>query len=928
MDRGAQVVGDRRTLGAVQVRPEHLAPDDLPTRFGRFELVAVLGAGGMGRVFEARMQGPGRFRKSVALKVIRGSLADSSPGVRAGFEREAELGALLRHPHLVDIYDYGEEDGLPWLAMELVSGGTLEDALEGGPLPADDALRFGAQIAAGLTHMHGLVIEGAPAPLVHRDLKPANVLLHHGMAKITDYGLARAVAGADSGTWSNAVAGTPAYMSPEQVRGQPLDGRSDLFSLGAMLFEMLTGEQLLRGASLPELVMQIVRIDEQRPRIDPLDGLVPGIAEVLGRCICHDADARWPDAETFREALMGLAGRGAGRITVPSLVLEPTVTKPAFALPTLEFPTGEHFPKTTGATELAALARLTVVLGQIPPRLAHDLVAPLARREGVAVDDLLRRLGDGGGLLRDGAGYCVSPASREHVASSLLPSDRAEAEATHGRWFGGFGTDAARVPLHGPQGAEVRAERAAMLDDLLAAGGRMLAARAPGAVAWGGHSVLAAARVLLDTARAGEVIALTDPWLARDDLGPALRARLLLVRASSERRSSPREVTAALLDEAIYLAQRIQDVKTEAEASVTLGFLHIGVDPGRARHLVERGLLLLSEAGDTVGAASALGDLAVIDRMQGLFVRSAERFTQALSLLRGRVGPRRILALLVNGWPVFDELGQRGTARAMAEEARALIPHVDSLPVTAAATANLAVLRMRDGAIPEALAILTAGLARARQADRRTEAQYIGGMATMHGFLGDAARAEELGAEAAALLDDLGDQRAGIVLAVHRARGRRLAGRIEGNEALLRDAIVRLDGLADGRAAAEAAVELGWTAVLGGAEPLGALADDALARARRQSVSLTCGALHLGARVAAIDGRWPEATDAARMGRRLARRSEHLLLAAQLDYECGRIALATGDPAEAERLQRRAAETVKALGLPPSSPFVGDIQPG
>ena len=305
----------------MRLRPDHLEASDLPARFGRFELVDVLGAGGMGLVFSARMQGPGRFRKAVAVKVVRGAVADASAEVREGFAREAQLGAMLRHPHLVDIYDYGEEEGLPWLAMELIEGGSLWDRLESGPLPASEALRIASEVASGLEHMHAFERDGAPVRLVHRDLKPANILLDHGLAKITDYGLARIVAG-DSGTWSDAIAGTPSYMSPEQVRGQPLDGRSDLFSLGAILYEMLTGRRLLGGDSVPTIVMQIVRIEELLSQLDPVDGFVSGLAAVLRRCLREDPAARWPDLRAFREALGALRPTERPRPPVPSLELE------------------------------------------------------------------------------------------------------------------------------------------------------------------------------------------------------------------------------------------------------------------------------------------------------------------------------------------------------------------------------------------------------------------------------------------------------------------------------------------------------------------------------------------------------------------------------------------------------------------------------
>jgi serine/threonine protein kinase len=245
----------------VSLRPELLDSADLPAGFGRFELVSVLGAGGMGRVFQARLRGPGLFSKDLALKIIHCAAAESMPDLREGLQREARLGALLRHPNLVDVYDCGEDEGQPWLAMELIGGGSIQERLAEGPLDPAVALALAAQTAAGLAYMHELVIDGVPSPLVHRDLKPANVMLHFENAKIADYGLARPIHGTSPETWSDAIAGTPAYMAPEQVAGRPLDGRSDLFALGAMLYEMLTGTRFLQGRTVIELVYQIIHVD-------------------------------------------------------------------------------------------------------------------------------------------------------------------------------------------------------------------------------------------------------------------------------------------------------------------------------------------------------------------------------------------------------------------------------------------------------------------------------------------------------------------------------------------------------------------------------------------------------------------------------------------------------------------------------------------
>ncbi|MCP4868683.1 MAG: protein kinase [Proteobacteria bacterium] len=276
--------------------------DSLPVQFGRYEVQRLVGEGGMGRVFEARLVGPAGFIKTVALKVLRASVDDDEPRVREGIFREARVGGLLKRPNIVDVYDFGIEDGQPWVAMELVRGEGLDARLarEGAVAP-HDALRIAIEIARGLQAVHELQVDSAPAGLVHRDLKPANVLLGtHGEVKISDFGLARADEG--EGLTSQATTslrGTPAYMSPEQANGDELDGRSDLFALGAILFEMLSGERLLRGGTVMEQMMALVRVSERIAELPDRFGHTTGLAELLAGCLQEEAERRFEDADAF-----------------------------------------------------------------------------------------------------------------------------------------------------------------------------------------------------------------------------------------------------------------------------------------------------------------------------------------------------------------------------------------------------------------------------------------------------------------------------------------------------------------------------------------------------------------------------------------------------------------------------------------------------
>jgi len=286
--------------------PDALDPADLPVRFGRYELQSLLGEGGMGRVFLARLDGPEGFRKTLALKVVRHHVAEQR-GVRDAIVSEARLGGLLSHPHLVDIYDFGIEGGQPWIAMELVRGESLAERLQRGAMPARELLDLLIALTRALVHLHDLAVEGVAAGLVHRDLKPGNVLLgRDGQVKLTDFGLARAMEGPEVATWSDAVRGTPAYMAPEQARGVPLDGRSDLFALGAIAFEAATGERLLRGATLIELMSSLMRIEDRLEDLPSVDRTLPGLGEVLLHCLREDPAQRYPDAASLLRALLGL----------------------------------------------------------------------------------------------------------------------------------------------------------------------------------------------------------------------------------------------------------------------------------------------------------------------------------------------------------------------------------------------------------------------------------------------------------------------------------------------------------------------------------------------------------------------------------------------------------------------------------------------
>src|SRR5882762_9695110 len=220
------------------------------THLGPYEIVAPLGAGGMGEVYRARDT---RLDRTVAIKILPAQFS-SDPVRKQRFEREAKTISSLNHPHICVLFDVGQQDGTDFLVMECVEGETLASRLEKGPLPLDQVLKYGAQIADALDKAHR-------SGIVHRDLKPANIILTPAGAKLLDFGLAKpalplataatltAAAKQSPVTEQGTIIGTFQFMSPEQVEGKEVDGRSDIFSLGAVLYEMLTGRRAFEGKS-------------------------------------------------------------------------------------------------------------------------------------------------------------------------------------------------------------------------------------------------------------------------------------------------------------------------------------------------------------------------------------------------------------------------------------------------------------------------------------------------------------------------------------------------------------------------------------------------------------------------------------------------------------------------------------------------------
>lgn len=329
-----------------EISLDFLNPSDDPQslgKLGNYVILGVIGSGGMGLVLKARDPG---LERIVAIKVLKPELAANATA-RKRFVGEAQKAAAVTHDHVVTIHGVGEANGLPHIVMEYVVGVSLEERIRRtGPLKVEEILRIGMQAASGLAAAHA---QG----LVHRDVKPSNILLENGIerVKIADFGLARAMDDLRV-THDGVIAGTPEYMSPEQARDEPIDHRSDLFSLGAVLYAMCTGRSPFRASSLPSALR---RVCEDAPR--PIKEINPDTPEWLvaatERLLAKRPDARFQTAKEVAETLGGYL----------TLVQRPSVIPTSMA-------TNLQSDSTTQRTHWARRVTYAVVAGVIALLLA------------------------------------------------------------------------------------------------------------------------------------------------------------------------------------------------------------------------------------------------------------------------------------------------------------------------------------------------------------------------------------------------------------------------------------------------------------------------------------------------------------------------------------------------------------------------------
>jgi len=267
-----------------------------------YQLEKEIGQGGSATVFRVRDT---KHNRQVALKILRPEVADAIELER--FNREVSLAAQLAHPHILPLYDSGMTFGLPFYVTPLIEGRTLRDRLHGGPVPPGEAARIATGIAEALDFAHRRGV-------VHRDIKPENVLLAGGEAVVADFGIATALDAAAhrpdpsaSGrrlTSAGLVVGTPDYMSPEQAAGESIDGRADIFALGCVLFEMLSGRVPFGGETYSQMLADRLRSTSKRI-VQDLEGVPPVLAAIAARCLMPAPDARFPSAQALADALRG-----------------------------------------------------------------------------------------------------------------------------------------------------------------------------------------------------------------------------------------------------------------------------------------------------------------------------------------------------------------------------------------------------------------------------------------------------------------------------------------------------------------------------------------------------------------------------------------------------------------------------------------------
>jgi len=369
-----------------------------PQKFGRYEIKAEIGRGGMATVYHAYDP---RFEREVALKVLPSEMLHD-PQFRTRFDREAKTIAMLEHPAIVPVYDFGEQDGQPYFVMRYMTGGSLSDRLKKGPLSIPEAARILEHIAPALDEAHAKGI-------IHRDLKPGNILFdQYNEPYVSDFGIAK-LSETQTNVTGSAIVGTPAYMSPEQAQGEGIDGRSDIYGIGVILFEMLSGQQPYHGDTPMSVVVK--HITDPVPHIlDIRPDLPPGVEAIIEKAMAKDPNDRFQTVKALADALQAVA-RGESPDLGPAAVTQVAASKTVISK--------------------RAAQTLQGTVRAIPPRQqtpAQGLVAPRQGRAlwfGLGAVVLLLCIASAGGafIFRNRIPFLAAPVpTQTQTFSQVLPT--------------------------------------------------------------------------------------------------------------------------------------------------------------------------------------------------------------------------------------------------------------------------------------------------------------------------------------------------------------------------------------------------------------------------------------------------------------------------------------------------------------------------
>jgi serine/threonine-protein kinase len=325
---------------------------------GRYQVVQKLGAGAFGTVYKAKDKILGRM---LAIKTIRleglAASGTSLEDLMERFNREARISAQLRHPNIVTIYDVGEVAGVSYLAMEFIDGVGLERIIrDTGPFPVERAASIAAQVADALDFAHRQSV-------VHRDVKPANIMVEAGdRVKVTDFGIAKVTNAGEQLTATGSLLGTPSYMSPEQARGSELDGRSDLFSVGAVLYEMLAGKRAFRGDSITGLIFKVIT-EEPTPLQELRPDLPPVLVQIVAKAMAKQPAGRFQSGAEMAQALIAFTQPGA----IPTVRISEVATE-----------SGRMRSPAAAPIDSLSTAQMEPTLGSAPTQVAGptQIVAP------------------------------------------------------------------------------------------------------------------------------------------------------------------------------------------------------------------------------------------------------------------------------------------------------------------------------------------------------------------------------------------------------------------------------------------------------------------------------------------------------------------------------------------------------------------------